>query len=495
MKLQLEALAVTDVPSRQITGIIASHGTPSTTQRVQLAADALKPRQPLSRVKLLIDHKQDQPVGVLTAIEATPDGTRATFTLPEGAESDAALASASAGLRDGLSVGFVATKHELAADGVIHVHEAELFEVSLVAIPDFAAATVETVHASANTDKEIEPMPTTTEAPEAPEVTTSETTALAATPVAPRVEVTHRPLNLQAALSTVSSAINNGDRNAIMLALADIVPSDDAGNGFIGRDDWIGELWTASGARRQWIDAFGGTKPLTSLKRTGWRWKKRPKPGKYDGNKTEVPTGKATTESYTVTAERWAGGWDIDRIFIDLADPGFLESFWNAALVEYAADSDADVAKKIAAAATTGKGGTDSLLTALKHSARDIRRIGGEMTTVFMADDLYDAYAALKQSDVPHWLANSVGGVDLRDQSANVGNIRIESAPELKPGQLLAADARAVTIREKAPIQLKAFDVAHAGIDLGFYSYGLVEIHDPRVIVSRTVTSTAEPSE
>jgi hypothetical protein len=59
-----------------------------------------------------------------------------------GPNGDRALEEARNGLRDGLSVGFAASKFKEDADGNLHILAGELYEVSLVAVPDFAGARI-----------------------------------------------------------------------------------------------------------------------------------------------------------------------------------------------------------------------------------------------------------------------------------------------------------------------------------------------------------------
>lgn len=548
---------VTETKARTITGRIVAFGTKSNDNRLRIEAGALKPRTPLKRVKLLVDHDQSQPVGFMAAL----DHDRATFTVPEGEAGDRALADANTGRRDGLSIGATINAARWSDDGeILIVSDAELYEVSLCAIPAFADAGVESVAATmtatytdtprketvmrltaaqlaalearlghkptaAEVNAEADRLeasaksgPTVTAATDAREFSFSGTaTATAETPTgpaptgtesasvrastaapgfgqaaAPGVTATkERPKSFNDVVDTVSAAINTGNTGQIMAALSDVVPADDAGTGFIGRENWLGELWTATKTGRPHIDAFGTPKQLTSMKLKGWQWDVRPKPAKYEGNKAEVPTNKPKTKPVEASAERWAGGWDIDRIFLDLGDPGFLAAFWNAAMQEYQLDSDADVATKILADATDG-GESAGVIAGIASTAADLRAVGATLSHLFLSDDLFDVYADLRQDEVPFWLAQATGSVSLKDATANVADLRIEADPLLPSGALLGFDSRAATVYEKSPIQLQALDIAKGGIDLGFFSYGGVIVNDPRAIVKRTVTEPAE---
>ena len=472
-------VTATATPARTISGQIVAFDTES-SHGIVIAAGALAPRQPLRRVKLLVDHDHSQPIGYMTALE----GTAATFHVPPGAAGDAALADAQTGRRDGLSIGCrVLDGSYDETTETYTVTSAELFEVSLCAIPAFADAQIETVAAAMTTTPKGHAMNVT---PKQPEV------QAAAFPQPPaRVEaVTDRAMSLTEVTEHVAAAISTGHPGQITAALADVVPADDKGTGWIGREDWLGELWAATRTGRPHIDAFGPTKQLNSMKLRGWRWATRPKPAKYDGNKTEVPTNKVATKAIEATAHRWAGGWDIDRIFIDLADPGFLAAFWQAAMLEYQRDSDTDVLTDLLKAATPGAKSA-GVLEAITSSAAAIRKIGGSMSHLFISDDLFAAYADLRSDEVPFWLARATGtaGVSLSDGKADVADLTVLADPDLPTGTVLAADRRAATVYEKAPIQVQALDIARGGIDLGFFSYGGVLVHDPRALIKTTVTA------
>ena len=303
-----------------------------------------------------------------------------------------------------------------------------------------------------------------------------------------------RPKSLDSVTRTVSAAMATGNTREILAALEDVVPADDAGQGYIGREDWMGQLWAATKTGRPWIDSFGVPRQLTSMKVKGWQWDVRPKPAKYSGGKAAVPSNKPKTKPVESTAERWAGGWDIDRIYIDLGDPAFLTDFWTAATLEYQLDSDFDIATKILAAATepTEVDGITpivdtTVMGAIVGAATSLRRIGASMDYVTLAEDLFEEYAALKITDLPAWLANAIGGVSLTQGTASIGELSIRADEHMDAGTIAAYDKRAATVSEKSPFQVQALDVSRGGVDLGFYSYGGVTINDPRAIVLRTV--------
>ena len=301
-------------------------------------------------------------------------------------------------------------------------------------------------------------------------------------PQAGRVHVKARPMSLAAVTKKVSAAVASGDAAQIQLAIADVLLTDDVGEGWGPREGWMGEVWQAANTGRPWITALGTPKQLTTMELKGWAWDVRPKVAKYSGDKTEVPTNKPKTKPVTGTAERWAGGWDIDRIFFDLGDPSFLASFWTAAAAEYDIESDTDIAVQMLTAATD-KGYSPTAIAAIAAIATDLRKIGARATSIFLAEDVFEEYSNLKQSDVPFWLANATG-VSLADAEAQLADLKIEADVQLDLGDVVGFDRRAADVYEKTPIKLQAQDIAKGGIDLGFFSYGGLVVNDQRAIVT-----------
>jgi HK97 family phage prohead protease len=518
-----------DTAARTITGTITVYNSPSTSQRVLFHDGALRPREPLRKVKMLREHVTSDSVGYMTEFDGKET---ATFYVPEGANGDRALEEAANGIRDGLSVGFHTFEYLWGDDETFHVYDAELYEVSLCAIPDMADAGVTNVTMSLtpgttpNTIESENMNPaqlatalaggTITQAthdrelgvwlaanPPAPAVAptaTPDALALADLQAGPEAQQPHaavhvqdRGLSLAQVTERLSTAVreSGGRAGAIVLALADIIPAMDQGTAFINREDWIGELFTARETTRPWIDSFGTPQALTGMVRRGWRWTDRVTGvAKYAGNKTPVPTGTVSTEPYEVKAERWAGGWDIDRAFVDFGDTAFLSAFWEAATDDYKNVSDADVAikvMKLALANQTGAAAADVLSAITRIASRGRRIKGAQINRFVLAPNLFDQYAALTKEKVPFWLANSVGGVDLQAGSITAGQITVTDDPDVPDNYIAGYDSRAARVFEKAPLQVQALDVARGGVDLGLYSYGLLEVHDPRLFLTERV--------
>lgn len=502
---------------------IPSHG-------MILHAGCMQPRQPLERVKMLRDHDHSEPIGYMLSVDDAVEV--ATFQIAS-TEVARVKQEFDEKLRDGLSIGFGITEYEIDDDWTIHVYAAELYETSVCAIPAIADAGVHSVAAAlATARKENRTMNraqlaaalnagritqeqhdaalAALEATETEAVPTPVPLAVAAGPElqtqqpAP-LQVTDRAPSLREVTRRLAEAFNTGSEHAVQLALADIVPADDAGGAWL-REDWQGELWRASDESRPWIDAIGAPEQLTSLKGKGWKWGEADENGdggeplvdEYAGNKTEVPSNEIGTTSADFTAFRIAAGWDVDRAFEDFADPEFQTSFWEAVMRDYKRKSNAGIRTRVLAkaqapgatlggTATVSTGGVKALL---KQVVRDVRAVHGRVNRIFLGDDQFEELEDLDTETLPLWLKSATIGLDIAEGSADIGSLRILNDSSLAADQVVAFDNRGVKVREKSPLQVRALNIPKGGIDLGFYGYLRLDDHDPRVIVKRTYGET-----
>lgn len=488
-RIELTATASTSTDDRTISGLVVPYNTISAHTSypypVRIAAGAIDTTRAPARVKLLIDHDRAQPVGVGASLDDNTDGLSATFTVPETTAGTQALLEARSGLRDGLSVGIAVTagRWDVEDDTDIYtVTAATLNEVSLCALPAFDDARVTATREEHST------------MPEAP--TTPPAAALTEAPAAPPVAQAppilagahHGITGLEAAARTVATLIADGaPASAINAALSDVVPADDAGAGFL-RPNWIGELWTARRTDRPWIDSID-SKPLgTGTKVYGWRWVTRPQVADYAGNKTEIPSNAVSTEPVEAPVQRTAGGWDVDRIYVDLADEGMIRALLEAALEDYVVKTDAKVRAALVAAATTitGAAGLPGALSALGSAAAGI---GSGIGFVALASDVWAGLTTLTKDEVPWWMGSG-DSINLGTTSGTVGNMRIFTDPQLSAGQVVAGDKRAGTWYEKTPpVRVQAVDLPRGGVDLAVFGYHGTLINDARALFKTTVSA------
>ena len=194
------AIESSDTERRVIAGKIVPYERVGFTSAgpVVFAKDSIEIGDP-GKIKMLMQHKNDKPIGRMQKFNKAEDGIYASFKISASMSGQDALILAGEQLVDGLSVGVEVTGSKQTKD-YLYVTKATLKEVSLVETPAFAEANVTKVAAS---ESETDSTPTTTES-EAILDTTPEPTVTPAE-VAP----------VEAARPTISAAIYAEPRSPI----------------------------------------------------------------------------------------------------------------------------------------------------------------------------------------------------------------------------------------------------------------------------------------
>lgn len=502
-----------------IGGDITAYGVLIPSHGMILEAGCMEPRQPLDRVKMMRDHDHAQPLGYMLSIDSAAVHAEFQIAEPERAR---VLQEVRDKLRDGISVGFTILEYSFDEDWILHVARADLYEASLCAVPAVSGAGVTNVAAALAANRkenttmnraqlaaalaagtitqeqhdtalgvleatELAAPGTPAPAPVAPEVARGPELHTAQTPVP---TVADRSLSLREVTRRVAAAANTGDTRQVALALADIIPANDAGEGYANRPEWLDALFTATQETRPYIDAIGAPLPLAALRAKGFRWGVKPAVGEYAGDKAEVPTGGVTTVGDDFVAFRIAGGWDIDRAYVDFGDEAFLADFWTHVVADYQIKSETGIRNRVKAlkANSTGTVTTGGVKAVLKQVIRDGRAVTGagvKVNRVFLSDSLFEELEDIETEKLPLWLKTATIGMEIADGSANVGDLRIGLDSTLAAGEVVAFDNRGLIVREREIPQIRAIDVAHGGIDLGFTSYLRLDDVDPRLVFRR----------
>ena len=468
-----EVTATLDDADRALTGLALPYGVPGRTSAGALTVPPGAVRVPpeLRRVKLFTEHGRTTPIGYATAADDAAGGLRMSFRVARTPDGDTALLEAAEGLRDALSV-------EL--DGAVikagRLVSADLVAVAVTSVPAFADARL-TAALAPDT-----PEPTTPADPPAPE---PEDPPVPETPL-PLVATDRPPMTAQRATAEIAAAMLENDIGRVNAALTDIVPANDAGTGFL-REQWLGQLWSAAAVSRHFIDALSHQVLTTGTTVKGWHWTAKPTVDTYAGNKTPIPSSTASTAAKSAPVTRLAGGWDIDRIYQDLGEPGFLESFFAAATADLAAKTEAAAAAALLAAATDTTAAAD-VYTAIGAVVTELVKNGAAVNYIGIAPDLFAELLGGVSATVPWWLANQ-GSVSIGGGTANVADLNVFSAAALPAGTVLGGDKRAATYFEPSgnPIRVQAVNIPNGGIDLGVFSYSATLINDPLGIAKNTV--------
>lgn len=542
LSVPLRSALSVDTQARTISGTASVYGVLIPSHGMILEPGSLNSRQPLNKNKMLVDHDQRQPIGYLSSVdEGTLD---VTYSIPEGAAGDHALADAQKGLRDGLSVGFTATEYSFDDAYNIHVLEADWYETSLCAIPAVDGAGVTNVAAAVATpttepkefnvnraqlaaalaagtitQEQHDAALSAIEATEAalatrPDAPTQQPAASAAPEQAnltaiqagptqeqrPPAEVTQRPMNLAAVAQHIASGVRRGElryAEDVALAIGEFLPAQDAGEAW-SRPEWLGELRTLSRTDRPWVDAIGNPLPLNALKADAWRWGVEPDVDEYSlDTLDDVPGNDPTTTSDSFTAFGIASAIRVKRSVVDFGDPQFTTDFLTARMRRYNVKSNAGIRARMITAATdpTAGGGGVATVTAggvvavLKQLVKDVRTVGGRMNRVFLDNTLYEELEDLDvgpTNTLPLWLRQASIGVNLADASAEVAGLVIVNDATLTAGQAVGFDNSIVDVRESPVIQPTAIAISVGAVDMGLFGYMRLDDHDPRGIVKRT---------
>lgn len=521
LELALPAAVELDTDARTIEGEILPFNVDaartSMGKPVRFMPNCLVVPTDTSRVKLLIDHDHGRPVGYALAIHQGETSATASFRVAEGTSGDLALSEASSKLRDGLSVGIDIRNGYLSDDGSAYiVEQAVINEVSLCAIPAFSDARVTKITASY------------TPAPETPDDATDDSDELdddaedqdptdnvdddqadddnpeQENPMDPKDQkrpatFTHGPsfnantgkskLTLSAAYDAIANAIQTASSaSQVQAALTDVIPANDAGKGLLPTQ-LVGELWTAQDVPQPYIDFGATTKPLNGLKVQGWAWNARPEVDDYAGNKAEIPSNPVSTKMIDADAQRLAGGWDVDRAFIDLGDGAMVREILEMATADYKEKANAKARDAIIAGATTVSAAGMALDDILIEISGRAVAIGARIDYVAIAADVWSTFAGLTKDNVPWWLSAG-DGVALGSASGSIGNVKVFVDPDLASGQWVAGDKRATTWWEKnPPIRVQAIDLPRGGIDAGVFGYYAVKVNEPRAVWTGDTTA------
>jgi HK97 family phage prohead protease len=191
-----------DGERRVIAGKIVPFEVPGNTSagKVVFAKGSIEVGDP-GKIKMLMQHRNDKPIGRMQKFNEAEDGIYASFKISASMQGSDALMLASEQLIDGLSVGVDVIKSSQKKD-YIYVTKAQLKEVSLVESPAFTEAQVTKVAASEG-EADATNQPTTES-----EAIVENTTEPTATPVVETAPV-------EAARPTISASFYTEPRSPI----------------------------------------------------------------------------------------------------------------------------------------------------------------------------------------------------------------------------------------------------------------------------------------
>lgn len=265
-----------------------------------------------------------------------------------------------------------------------------------------------------------------------------------------------------------------------MFALNDIKLTTSGSVGVnIQQPQWIGELWRGRSYQRRIIPLIAHA-DLTSFTVKGFRWLVEPAMAAWAGDKAAVPTNTPTTEPYTLTALRWAGGHDIAREYRDFDVPEFWAAYFAAMTDSYAKLTDDDALAKLVAGATAVTAGAvpsgvNAGLVTIVDGALAVLPTGVPSFAV-VAPDIFRSIMLMKDVDKLAYLNTSLGLED-----GTIQSFRVVPHPSIATGKALVGVKAAATEYELpgSPIRTEALDQIKGGIDEALFGYSATAINRP----------------
>jgi HK97 family phage prohead protease len=361
-----------------------------------------------SKIKLLRDHRIDQPVGRMIQVNETAQGLEATFKLGSSTRAQDTLLEASEGLKDGLSIGAKLDQWS-EKDGVIYVSAATIKEVSVVTEPAFSEARIALVASATEPEQEKETVMTETNPVAETEVSVeaAEVKAAAHTPAiqvftAPRVNT--NVTAGQYAMAQIKATQGDSDARDLVAALQVATVAENTG---MVPPNYLKDVIGIIDAQRPFIDSIeraplpnSGMKIFTPVLGAQATVALTAEGAEFSSTDTAV-----TFQEDTIV--KFAGAGTLDVELIDRSDPSFLDLYLRELAASYAQKTDA-YASNIAA----------------QNSANST----GSTIYKAIADGIADSYGVMKRTPRNLLVSNGGGSGDI-DFSGLLGAVDTTGRP------------------------------------------------------------------
>lgn len=279
--------------------------------------------------------------------------------------------------------------------------------------------------------------------------------------------------------------------SALFAALNDVKYDDGPADAIAAVPQWLGELYSGRAFQRR-ITPLIGSGALTSFKIAGWRWAVKPEVGPWAGNKTNVPSNTPTTESYEVTARRFAGAHDVAREYRDFNVTEFWDGYFRGMTESYDRQVDQAVLLDLLASATPVTRGTVPTdvspgMVSIVDGALAILDEGLPSYAI-VAKDLYRDILLTRNDDTLAYLNAALGL-----EEGTITTFKVVPHKDMTAGTALVGAKEAATSHELpgVPIRVEGLDMVKGGIDPGLFGYQGTVIHDEAALALVSPTAPA----
>jgi HK97 family phage prohead protease len=455
------------------------------------------------KVKFLLEHSAQKPLGRAQSIMEEQDGLYATFKVSNTTRGSDALIEASEELRSGLSVG-VEVLDSRQNGKVLEVLSARLEEVSLVSNPAFKSAEVLEVAASESEEVEIEqPTNNESEAPventpevvapeaDAPAVEASRPTVTAAVAYAkPRINVTPEAY----VEHTIRAAMGEDDSKVWLKAASDTDTVNDV-PGLVPTRQLQEVINPKSTGVRPTIDAISaGALPDAGMKFQIPRVKTAPTVA-VEAEGDAFSDTQLEIEYVDVDVKKFAGMQKFSVEVLDRTSPAFfaeLVALMNDAYAKatnsYAFDTIAATATVDATTITLPWDG-DELAGFVGRAAADIYKETFDFATGIIASPLQwsNLIGLVDTAKRPILTAiqpqNAAGSVTANSIRGNVLGLDLYvDYTQSGDGDatIMVVNRDSFTWYESPRLQLRAETVGSGKIEIGLYGYGALAVKKPK---------------
>ncbi|WP_104136579.1 HK97 family phage prohead protease [Cryobacterium sp. Y62] len=493
--------------TRTISGTITVFDVPTNDyRRLILHEGALRPRLPISRVKMLRDHDPRDPVGYMASLSA--DTSQAVFKVATGKSGDRALFEAHPDqkLRDGLSVGIQVLSEPGAylydpETGEYHVYAAELLEVSLCAIPAYSDA----VRASYAAPTTIYNLTTPAPAPTTKEITMDpETLAALTLQLDAHTADLDRTVETRLTAFTAAGTVATGQQ---YLTYGDFVKAYVSGvqeardfslayAGSTSADDYTRNVWLADAIRlvektRKIVNTFT-REPLPDTGMTLEYAKlasNTTQVGKQAAQGNTLLTGKIALTSASTDVDTYGGYTSVPRQIIDRANPAYLTTTFRAMLIEYARATEAAVRAIFDATVTAAVAAENTVTLAAAATAYDwldliidasetFETRGYELAGTLVSKDVFKRLVRLEDTSGNSLMrvygqgVNQTGEIDVTALDGTLANVKFKLLAGAAANTAAFYNPLALTTWETAsPTQLENGNASNLTHDYSVYGY------------------------
>lgn len=496
--LETGVFAAVPGTERTVRGLLLPWGeesrlSASGTAPIRFAEGTVSLPRDATVVGLNDDHDRFAPLGRALSLESTEAGIVAEFTIADTDEGNAYLANPSkrrlsAELTDIVRNGL---------DGLA----ARLTGAALVTTGAFASAGLFALGTVEDEAQQISEQADQAEleTPTAVEADKEETVTEALAPsTATEADITKAEEMGANAVFAAITAASNGDKDAesMLAALSDIKISGAGALPAAGvlQPSWVGELWSGRAYAQKYLN-LGTRGTIAAMDAKGFRLDQGTALVRsWGGNKTELPTGTASTSVVASTLLKYGFAADIAREFFDL--PGgeaVIAAFTRGVIESYARITDQDALAAIVAAAgapvaaSAAVAGYPTVMGMLIDGMEAIEDANDSATFAIMNRAAWAEAIRTPKDQVPEFVNFNFG---LNEGTANGfqvvrGDIGIDDTPAV-----LVGSKAGIRFNElgSTPVQVDALDIARGGVDRAVVGYLqiLVEREDSFVLIGTT---------